>query len=95
MKILDLSTESLILALISGSRWVLKLEQLFQLKVRKAEKRAGEILCLQRENTAKKLGGQAGTPAHEALSSLEQQSFLRTVALVSLCSPVEPLANFS
>lgn len=55
MKILDFSAESIILALISRSRWVLKLEQLFPLKVRNAEGRAGvgvEFLCLQREKHA-------------------------------------------
>lgn len=65
MKIVDFSAESLVLVLISGSRWVLKLEQLFPLKVRKAEKRAGGI-SVPAESTAKS-GGRAGTAAREAL----------------------------
>lgn len=43
MKTLDFSAEPLIRVLISGSRWVLKLEQLFPLAVRKSEKGAKEI----------------------------------------------------
>lgn len=52
MKTLDLSAEPPILVLISGSRWVLKLEQLFPLTVRKPEKRArGTFVPAEGENT--------------------------------------------
>lgn len=68
MKILVFSSESLILVLISGRRWVLKLEQLFPLKVRKAEKRAEGIFVPAERKTHQSSPGarQAGPQAQQA-----------------------------
>lgn len=60
----DLSAEPLIPVLISGSRWILKLEQLFPLKVRKAEKRAEGIFGpAERKNT--RHGSQRAKQVHK------------------------------
>lgn len=91
MKILDFSAESIILVLISRSRWVLKLEQLFPLKVRNAKRRGVGWewnFCVSIEKTGRR------RPATRQVGPRARRSLKQRVSPDAVARPFRPVADF-